>query len=63
MSPFAGSATTNITLNPVALELDSHVQLASSINLPAGLEPREITVRVLRSAGGELVSMRVYRVS
>ncbi len=58
-----GSATTNITLNPVPLELDSHVQLAATVNLPAGLEPREITVRVLRSAGGELVSMRVYRVS
>lgn len=52
-----------ITLNPIALELETFQQLAGSVTLPEGLVPREIAVRVLRGAGGELVSTRVFRIS
>ncbi len=55
------SSQATITLKPLPLEMDAYQQLAGQAPLPAGLNPREVTVRVLRSAGGELVSMRVFR--
>lgn len=52
-----------ITLNPLPLELETVQQFAGSVNLPEGLVPREIAVRVLRASNGELVSMRVFKIS
>jgi hypothetical protein len=56
-----GSSNVTVPLDPMPLTMDAYQQLAGVVNVPAGMQPREVTVRVLTSAGGELVSMRVFR--
>jgi hypothetical protein len=52
----------NVTaLAPIGMALDSYEQLSGSLAIPANVTPKEITVKVLRGPGGDLVSMRVYR--
>jgi hypothetical protein len=50
-----------VVLAPMGMALDSYEQLSGSLVIPASLTPKEVTVKVLRGPGGELVSMRVYR--
>jgi hypothetical protein len=56
-----GSSNVTVPLEPMPLAMDAYQQLAGNVNVPSGMQPREVTVRVLKSAGGELVSMRVFR--
>jgi hypothetical protein len=56
-----GSRENAVTLAPIGMALETYEQLSGSLALPANMTPREVTVKVLRGPGGELVSMRVYR--
>jgi hypothetical protein len=56
-----GGRNETVTLPSVPLEIDTYQQLTGALNLPDGMVPREITVKILRGAG-ELVSLRVYRI-
>ncbi len=57
----AGGLNATAQLQPVVMELDGYQQLSGTLALPDGMVAREVTVRVLRAAGGDMVSMRVYR--
>jgi hypothetical protein len=50
-----------VSLTPVTMGLEGYQQLSGSLPMPDGLIAREVSIRVLRSAGGELMSMRVYK--
>jgi hypothetical protein len=49
-------------LTVVQMALESYQQVSGNLTLPDGMVPREVSVRVLRSAGGELQSMRVFKI-
>jgi hypothetical protein len=61
MGQKAGGRNETVSLPAVPLEMDNYQQLAGSVNLPEGMVPREITVKILRGSG-ELLSLRVYRI-
>lgn len=51
-----------VSLSPVTMDLETYEQLSGSLTLPDGMIAREVSIRVLRSAGGELLAMRVYKI-
>jgi hypothetical protein len=51
-----------VSLSPVPMSLETFQQLSGSIELPAGMVPREIMIRVLRGTSGEMLSMRVFKI-
>jgi hypothetical protein len=51
-----------ISLNPMPMSLDVFEQLSGSFSLPEGFIPKEVTIRVLKGPGGEMLAMRVYKV-
>jgi hypothetical protein len=56
-----GGRDTTIALEPQAITVPGYQHYSGSMPLPEGLVPREVTVKLLKSAGGAMVSMRVFR--
>lgn len=56
-----GGKEEHIALDPQKLTLDNYQHLNGSLPLPDGFAPREVTVKLLRGPGGDMVSMRVFR--
>ncbi len=54
--------TESVPLPPIQMAVESYQQISGSIALPDGMLPREVSIRVLRSAGGEMQSMRVFKI-
>jgi hypothetical protein len=53
----------SVSLPTVPLAMESFQHLSGNVAMPEGMVPREIMIRVLRGAGGEMVAMRVFKVS
>lgn len=54
--------TETVPLAPIPMAVEAYQQISGTITLPEGMSPREVSVRVLRGAGGEMQSMRVFRI-
>ncbi len=60
-----GSRSGRIETHPlpvVQMALEGYQQLSGNLALPDGMVPREISIRVLRGVGGEMQSMRVFKI-
>lgn len=53
----------SVSLPPVQMALESYQHLSGTLAMPEGMVPREIMIRVLRAPGGEMLGMRVYRIT
>lgn len=51
-----------LTLTPMPMSLETFELLSGSLPLPEGFVPKEVMVRVLKGPGGDLMTMRVYRI-
>ena len=58
----ARGTPTTVSLEPVALSLDSHEVVRGSQPLPDGFRPRQATVQILDRVGGKQLGMRVLLV-
>jgi hypothetical protein len=56
-----GGRDTSVNLEPQTLSISGYQHYSGSLPLPDGMVPREVTVKLLKGAGGALVSMRVFR--
>jgi hypothetical protein len=50
-----------ISLEPQSISIQGYQHYSGSLPLPDGMQPREVTVKLLKDAGGAMVSMRVFR--
>jgi hypothetical protein len=56
-----GGRENSIELPAQPFALDAYQHVSGALALPEGFTPREVSVKVLRSAGGAMESLRVFR--
>jgi hypothetical protein len=54
-----GNANANARLEPLPVRIERHASLRGSRPLPAGLDPRQVSIQVLDRPQGQLMGMRV----
>ncbi|HMN81110.1 MAG TPA: hypothetical protein PKA20_14415 [Burkholderiaceae bacterium] len=58
-----GGREETVPLSPVPMTVEAYQHMSGTQPLPEGFAPREVTIRVLRGPGGEMLSMRVFKVA